>query len=147
MMRSFHYAAYAALLAAPTPGRAGHVEDGALGGVAEGMAAATGTAGSPPRSCARTCGGRRRGVPAAARADLDILLDALLLEKAVYELRYEVDNRPDWVPHPAPGRATAPGVGAVRTGAGTPPPPRSRRARRAYGVQARLPGPTGGRAP
>jgi predicted trehalose synthase len=25
------------------------------------------------------------------------LLDACLLEKAVYELRYELNNRPDWV--------------------------------------------------
>ena len=27
----------------------------------------------------------------------DRLLDACLLEKAVYELRYELNNRPDWV--------------------------------------------------
>jgi predicted trehalose synthase len=28
---------------------------------------------------------------------LDALLDALLLEKAAYEVVYELNNRPDWV--------------------------------------------------
>jgi trehalose synthase-fused probable maltokinase len=32
--------------------------------------------------------------------DLGWLLDEFLLEKAVYELRYELNNRPDWVPIP-----------------------------------------------
>jgi maltose alpha-D-glucosyltransferase/alpha-amylase len=31
------------------------------------------------------------------------LLDLYLLEKAVYELRYELNNRPDWVPVPIQG--------------------------------------------
>ena len=35
--------------------------------------------------------------------DLRTLLDVLLLEKAVYELRYEVNNRPDWVRIPIEG--------------------------------------------
>ena len=39
----------------------------------------------------------------ASRDDLDALLDAFQLEKAVYELRYEVANRPDWVPIPLQG--------------------------------------------
>ncbi len=29
-----------------------------------------------------------------------MLLDALLVEKAVYELKYELNNRPSWVPIP-----------------------------------------------
>jgi maltose alpha-D-glucosyltransferase/alpha-amylase len=33
-------------------------------------------------------------------SDLGILLDAFVLEKAVYELGYELNNRPDWTPIP-----------------------------------------------
>ena len=33
-----------------------------------------------------------------SRADLNVLLDTSLLEKAVYELTYELNNRPLWVP-------------------------------------------------
>ncbi len=36
---------------------------------------------------------------------LDRLLALFELEKAVYELRYELDNRPDWVPIPVAGIA------------------------------------------
>ena len=35
--------------------------------------------------------------------ELKILLDAYLLEKAVYELGYELNNRPDWVKVPLQG--------------------------------------------
>jgi len=31
------------------------------------------------------------------RAELQVLLDAFVIDKAVYELGYELDNRPDWV--------------------------------------------------
>ena len=37
------------------------------------------------------------------REDLRTLLDVLLLEKAIYELRYEVNNRPQWVRIPIEG--------------------------------------------
>ncbi len=33
----------------------------------------------------------------SARAELESQLDFFLLEKAVYELKYELNNRPDWV--------------------------------------------------
>ncbi len=37
------------------------------------------------------------------RSDLQTLLDAFLLEKALYELNYELNNRPDWVRIPLHG--------------------------------------------
>ncbi len=37
------------------------------------------------------------------REDLEVLLDTFMLEKALYELRYEINNRPDWVPVPIRG--------------------------------------------
>ena len=40
-----------------------------------------------------------------SRDELRILLDAFLLEKALYELQYEVNNRPDWVAIPTQGIA------------------------------------------
>ncbi|MCA1833171.1 MAG: maltose alpha-D-glucosyltransferase [Actinomycetota bacterium] len=39
----------------------------------------------------------------ADRTELAVLLDSFLLEKAVYELSYEVNNRPDWVAIPMQG--------------------------------------------
>jgi len=35
--------------------------------------------------------------------ELTVLLDVLLIEKVMYELRYEIDNRPDWVRVPIKG--------------------------------------------
>ncbi len=37
------------------------------------------------------------------RGELQVLLDAHLLEKAIYELGYELNNRPDWVKVPLQG--------------------------------------------
>jgi maltose alpha-D-glucosyltransferase/alpha-amylase len=37
------------------------------------------------------------------RREVEVLLDVLLLEKAAYELRYELNNRPDWVKIPIAG--------------------------------------------
>jgi maltose alpha-D-glucosyltransferase/alpha-amylase len=39
----------------------------------------------------------------STRGELEVLLDAFLLEKALYELGYEVNNRPDWVKIPIQG--------------------------------------------
>ena len=38
-----------------------------------------------------------------SRAETDLLLNVYLLEKAVYELGYELNNRPDWVSVPVAG--------------------------------------------
>jgi maltose alpha-D-glucosyltransferase/alpha-amylase len=37
------------------------------------------------------------------REQLRTLLDAFLLEKALYEVRYELNNRPDWLQVPVKG--------------------------------------------
>jgi len=39
----------------------------------------------------------------ASRDDTDALLDAFLLEKAVYEVAYELNNRPTWISIPLRG--------------------------------------------
>src|SRR5258706_433542 len=39
----------------------------------------------------------------SARAQMKGLLELFVLEKAVYELKYEIDNRPDWVRIPLTG--------------------------------------------
>jgi maltose alpha-D-glucosyltransferase / alpha-amylase len=38
-----------------------------------------------------------------SQEERQVLLDAYLLEKAVYELSYEINNRPDWVRIPLQG--------------------------------------------
>ncbi len=37
------------------------------------------------------------------KEDLDILMRTFLLEKAIYELNYELNSRPDWVMVPLRG--------------------------------------------
>jgi len=101
MLRSFHYAAYSALF--------DQVNRGLMNSHPEGMAgfepwiqlwhvwvsaaflnaylAHAGQEGFVPRN----------------RADLQLMLDVYLLEKAVYELSYELNNRPTWVRVPLRG--------------------------------------------
>nr|NIP73685.1 alpha-amylase [Gammaproteobacteria bacterium] len=46
---------------------------------------------------------RGSGIIPAQRGQLSLLLDVYLLEKALYELAYELNHRPDWVDLPLAG--------------------------------------------
>jgi maltose alpha-D-glucosyltransferase/alpha-amylase len=50
------------------------------------------------------------------REELPVLLDAFVLEKAIYELGYELDNRPDWVFIPLHGISEITGIAATAQG-------------------------------
>jgi maltose alpha-D-glucosyltransferase/alpha-amylase len=98
MLRSFHYAAYSALV--------GRQKSGAPAGTlavlehwAEFWQRWVGA--EFLKSYLQAAAGGRF-VP-GTRDELRVLLQALLLEKAVYELSYELNNRPDWVGIPLRG--------------------------------------------
>jgi maltose alpha-D-glucosyltransferase/alpha-amylase len=96
MLRSFHYAISSALIKKVTS----LPEDEAwLRGWAECWYAYV--AGSFLRSYLQTVGSATF-VPNTAR-EFEDLLQAFLLEKAVYEVGYELNNRPDWVEIPIRG--------------------------------------------
>ncbi len=86
MLRSFAYAASAAELLRGTP-----APDGLGGAGARAVPRGLSRDGRPGAAC-------RPGAVAIER-----LLTVFELEKAVYELRYELDNRPDWVGIPVAG--------------------------------------------
>ncbi len=99
MLRSFHYAAYAALF---TQQASGFVRKGDFPCL-ETWALFW---------CFWVCVAFLKAyLPAAAetlivpheRDELQVLLDAYLLEKAIYELGYELNNRPDWLKIPLQG--------------------------------------------
>ena len=95
MLRSFHYAAYAAFL------RTDHRRSAALGrGDLYPVLAPVGVGCLPANL---SPGGGRRALHPADRKELKTLLDAYLLSKAVYELGYELNNRPHWVAIPLQG--------------------------------------------
>ncbi|HEX8296797.1 MAG TPA: putative maltokinase [Chthoniobacteraceae bacterium] len=91
MLRSFHYAAHAGLVT--------RADRGALEPRAEVWSEAA------SRAFLRGWSEATRGaifVPHSA-GDVIRLLEAFLLEKAIYEVGYEFNNRPDWLPIPARG--------------------------------------------
>ncbi len=99
MLRSFHYAAYAALLGTPA-GRTVRPEDlptlepWAFYWYVHSSAVFL-------SDYLRT-GGQGAWMP-RGQAELQLLLEAYLLEKAIYELGYELNNRPDWLRIPVRG--------------------------------------------
>jgi maltose alpha-D-glucosyltransferase/alpha-amylase len=99
MLRSFHYAAYAAVRSQVSVGivRPEHVER------VEGWARYW---------VAWASAAYLRGYMEAANSapilpqtpeEVEVLLNAFLLEKALYEIAYELNNRPDWVRIPLTG--------------------------------------------
>ncbi|HEY2124222.1 MAG TPA: putative maltokinase [Chthoniobacterales bacterium] len=91
MLRSFHYAAHAVLVgradrAALEPRAEQWAEDANRAFLDGWLEVARGTAFLP-----------------ATEAEIERLLDAFLLEKVIYEVSYELNNRPDWIAIPALG--------------------------------------------
>jgi maltose alpha-D-glucosyltransferase/alpha-amylase len=116
MLRSFHYAAYAGLFfelggiagnARASVGsglrRDGHADDVSLRPAAERWARFWYAWTSATFLRAYLEQARIAGFLPGSDADVDALLRAHMLEKAAYELRYEANNRPDWVQIPARG--------------------------------------------
>jgi len=99
MLRSFHYAAYAPLLAeisgrevtqerlTSLDFRAQYWQTWVSATFLNAYLRTSGSASSPPQSC----------------EELAVLLDAYVITKAVYELGYELNNRPHWLWIPLQG--------------------------------------------
>ncbi|MDM7916028.1 MAG: putative maltokinase, partial [Candidatus Eisenbacteria bacterium] len=101
MLRSFHYAAYTALATEAEPGGVAHSADGVE--PIEPWARwwyMWVSAAFLRRYLERTAGS---GLLPSTDEELKILFDCYLMEKAVYELAYELNNRPDWVRIPIQG--------------------------------------------
>ncbi len=94
MLRSFSYAAHAALLRR----EAGTTAETGVQALAEWEASARHFFLEGYRKATQGLA----SVPADA-ADFDTTLDLFLIEKALYELRYEIANRPDWLEIPLRG--------------------------------------------
>ena len=99
MLRSFHYAAYAPLLAETGEVRLDDANRSNLNAWAKVWA--TVVAGRYLEEYLKVAGGASFLPP--TRAEVLSLLQLHLLEKAVYELGYELNNRPDWVAIPLEG--------------------------------------------
>lgn len=106
MLRSFQYAGFSVLMERQVPNRAKWAESGGLPGWSTALQRFT-AAWSAWASAAfmREYLGTCRGASFIPkdRSALAMLLNALQLEKAVYELGYEINNRPDWARVPMSG--------------------------------------------
>jgi len=99
MLRSFHYAAYSALFAQEARGMIRHGDWAYL----ESWATFWCIWVSANFLNAYLEVGRQGEFLPETREDLQLLLEVFLLEKAIYELGYEINNRPDWVRIPIQG--------------------------------------------
>ncbi len=93
MIRSFHYAAHAALRKQGAQGMLQPAQLAALAGWARFWSQGVGAAFF---AAYRQSAGAAAFLP-ADDADLEIVMDAYLLRRAVYELGYDLEHRPDWV--------------------------------------------------
>jgi maltose alpha-D-glucosyltransferase/alpha-amylase len=98
MLRSFHYAIWGVL----TPELGHHVRPEDMPALERWAPTWYGWVGSAFLESYLGTVGPAKIVP-EARADLALLLDVHLLEKALYELTYELNNRPTWVSIPLRG--------------------------------------------
>ena len=101
MLRSFQYAAYAGLTQQAQRGLIPEGEEALRAAEPAARAWYTRMGAFFLRGYLDTAGGA--GFLPSSEEDLRILLDAYLLEKAVYELAYELNNRPDWARIPLRG--------------------------------------------
>ncbi len=96
MLRSFHYAAYSALA------KLGAVRAEDVPYLRQWAELWSQHVGRVFLEAYSEAAGQAAFIP-TSRADLGILLEAYLLEKAMYEVGYELNNRPEWVGIPIRG--------------------------------------------
>jgi len=106
MIRSFHYGAYTALIEQLRVGALGKVDFATV----EPWAKLWVTWTSQAFLKSYIMVGDRPSLVPRDRSDLAALLDALLMEKAVYEVGYELNNRPEWLRLPLYGIADMLGI-------------------------------------
>jgi maltose alpha-D-glucosyltransferase/alpha-amylase len=109
MLRSFHYAAHAALVE-PVNSAVRIWDDGTMADWADVWTATVGNAFTGEYMATAADAGFLPDDP----DDTAVLLDACLLEKAVYELGYEMNNRPSWTTIPLAGILALLGEGSSR---------------------------------
>jgi hypothetical protein len=116
MLRSFHYAAYARLAGERAPATVG-VEDFAR---LEPAARLWYLWGSAAFLSAYLDVAHPGGLLPRSRAELSFLLEILILEKAIYELGYELNHRPAWLKIPTQAVLEALEQGTTEAGRDVP---------------------------
>ena len=96
MIRSFHYAAFGAMILRPVLQTAEPEELYSLGDIWYSYVSAVFL-----NSYLETAG--RADFLPSNKKDFEMMMNAFLLEKSIYEIGYELNNRPDWVTIPLRG--------------------------------------------